>query len=58
MKQYCNEDVDEDECGVLFNIYEGLREILSEYNDTVKGRCYVCLGDFIDEEEMKKLDPE
>jgi hypothetical protein len=57
LTEHCNEEVDEDDCGILYNIYEGLRELLSEYNDTVVGKCYVCLSDFIDEEEMKTLDP-
>ena len=52
MDEHCNGEVDEDEAGILYNIYEGLRELLSEYNDTVKGKCYICLCDFIDEEEM------
>jgi hypothetical protein len=56
MDEHCNGEVDEDEAGILYNIYEGLRELLSEYNDTVKGKCYICLCDFIDEEEMKTLD--
>lgn len=55
--KHCNDELDEDDCGILYNIYEDLREMLSEYNDTVVGKCYVCLSDFIDEEEMKTLDP-
>ena len=43
--------MEEDESGLVFNVFEAFREILSEYNDTVKGRCLVCLEDFAKEGE-------
>jgi rubrerythrin len=36
----------EDETGLLYDLHERLREILTSYNDTVKGRCAVCLEQF------------
>jgi len=33
----------EDDSGLLFDLHEKMREIVTEYNDTVKGRCAVCL---------------
>ena len=39
LKDAFNEDVEDDEPGLVFNMFEALREILSDYNDTVKGRC-------------------
>jgi hypothetical protein len=35
-----------DEEGYLYDMHERIREILSEYNDTLIGRCAVCLNDF------------
>ena len=32
-------------------MYEGLRECVSKYNDTVRGRCSVCLEPFAQTEE-------
>lgn len=51
LKESFNDDVEEDESGLVFNVFEAFREILSEYNDTVKGRCLVCLEDFAKEGE-------
>jgi len=48
LKELCNE---EDE-GFLYNMHESLREILSSYNDTLKGRCSVCLEQFCEDEEQ------
>lgn len=33
----------EDDSGLLFDLHEKMRELVTEYNDTVKGRCAVCL---------------
>lgn len=33
----------EDDSGILYDLHEKIREILTNYNDTVKGRCAVCL---------------
>mmetsp|Transcript_32709 Transcript_32709/g.23643 ORF Transcript_32709/g.23643 Transcript_32709/m.23643 type:complete len:123 (+) Transcript_32709:537-905(+) len=48
MKDHVNE---EDE-GFFYNMHESLREILSSYNDTLKGRCSVCLEQFCEDEEQ------
>ena len=39
-----------DESGLLYDAHEKIRDILTEYNDTLRGRCAVCLEDFKDEE--------
>ena len=39
----------EDEQGFIYDLHDKAREILSEYNDTLKGRCAVCLENFTDE---------
>ena len=36
----------EDDEGFIYNLHEKAREILSEYNDTLQGRCAVCLENF------------
>lgn len=41
----CNEETEEID-GLLYSIYEELREILSTYNDTLRGRCSICLEPF------------
>jgi len=46
LKDSFNEEVEEDEPGLVFGMFEAFREILSEYNDTIKGRCLVCLEAF------------
>lgn len=46
----------EDETGILYELHDNMREILSKYNDTVQGRCAVCLENFsglTEEEEMQ-----
>ena len=40
----------EDDEGFIYNLHDKAREILSEYNDTLKGRCAICLENFEDEE--------
>jgi len=35
---------------MLYDAYEQIRDILTEYNDTLRGRCAICLEDFKDEE--------
>ena len=37
---------DEDESGILYDLHEKMREIITKYNDTVEGRCAVCLENF------------
>jgi hypothetical protein len=39
----------QDETGILYDLNERIREILTDYNDTVKGRCAVCLEQFCHE---------
>jgi len=36
----------EDDSGLLYDLHEKMREIITSYNDTVKGRCAVCLEQF------------
>mmetsp|Transcript_28226 Transcript_28226/g.21098 ORF Transcript_28226/g.21098 Transcript_28226/m.21098 type:complete len:125 (+) Transcript_28226:344-718(+) len=39
----------------MYEIHDRLREILTSYNDTLVGRCAVCLENFCEsEEEMKE----
>ena len=33
-------------------MHEGIREILTQYNDTLKGRCAVCLEPFCENEDQ------
>ena len=44
---------DEDESGYLFDIHESMREIVSKYNDTIKGRCAVCLEEFCQDKDQE-----
>lgn len=39
-----------DETGFIYDLHEKTREILTEYNDTVAGRCAVCLDKFCEDE--------
>ena len=41
----------EDDSGLLYDLHEKMREIVTGYNDNTKGRCAVCLEDFCPEEE-------
>jgi len=36
--------------GLLYEMYEDLRECVSQYNDTLRGRCSVCLEPFCESE--------
>ena len=40
-----------DEEGFIYNLHDKAREILSEYNDTLKGRCAICLEMFSEDEQ-------
>ena len=42
---------DEDDSGYLYDMHEMMREIVSKYNDTIKGRCAVCLEPFCQEQQ-------
>ena len=35
-----------DDLGFIYDLYEKARDILTEYNDTIAGRCAVCLENF------------
>lgn len=39
----------DDENGFVYEMHEKCREILSEYNDTLLGRCAICLEPFLEE---------
>lgn len=41
----------EDEGGILYDLHEKMREVVSTYNDTIKGRCAVCLENLGDVQE-------
>ena len=43
-----------DESGFIYDMHEKVREILSDYNDTLIGRCAVCLEPFCESEERIK----
>ena len=44
MKELASDRQDnEDESGYLFYLHDKMREVVTEYNDTIKGRCAVCL---------------
>eukprot|EP00347_Sterkiella_histriomuscorum_P019310 403342140 len=43
-----------DETGFIYELHEKIREILTEYNDTVEGRCAVCLDRFCEDETKLK----
>ena len=52
LKNHCHEEVESDEMmGIVFNLFEELREILSKYNDTLRGRCSICLEPFAEDED-------
>lgn len=50
IKEHVNSEVEEE--GVLYNLHDSLREIISRYNDTVRGRCSVCLENFCEDEAL------
>jgi hypothetical protein len=39
-----------DEEGFIYDMHEKIREILTEYNDTVAGRCAICLEKFCEDD--------
>jgi len=41
-----------DESGIINDAHEKIREILTQYNDTLRGRCAICLEDFKDLEHQ------
>ena len=55
--------MDNDSQGFLYDLHEKIREIITNYNDTVKGRCAVCLYKFkitenteVDDENEEELE--
>lgn len=36
----------QDDTGIIYHAHEKIREILTEYNDTLRGRCAICLENF------------
>lgn len=47
MMALCQERRDnDDDNGFIYELTEKIREIITSYNDTVKGRCAVCLENF------------
>ena len=45
-----------DEEGFIYDFHEKCREILSDYNDTLIGRCAVCLEDFCEDESKISIE--
>ena len=43
----------EDDSGLLYELFEQMKNIVTSYNDTVKGRCAVCLEHFCTDENEK-----
>lgn len=43
-----------DDTGFIYDMHEKIREILTEYNDTVEGRCAVCLERFCEDDSRLK----
>ena len=43
----------EDDTGYLYDFHEKARDILGIYNDTIRGRCAVCLENFAKEEKAE-----
>jgi len=39
----------EDDTGYLYDSFEKIKDVISEFNDSVKGRCNICFGDFYEE---------
>lgn len=51
LREHCNEEKDiTDIDGLLYMIYQDLRDYLTKYNDTLRGRCSVCLEPFCESE--------
>ena len=50
LHEHCNEEIEEDEQQV-YNMYMALQEIVSNYNDNLRGRCSVCLERFCETDE-------
>lgn len=48
LQRLCNEDAEID--GLLYQMYSELRDCISLYNDTLRGRCSVCLEPFCESE--------
>ena len=53
LKRHCNEETDQVD-GLLYNLYQDLRDSLSQYNDTLRGRCSICLEPFCNSEAELK----
>ena len=45
----------EDDSGLLYELHEKMREIVTGFNDTVSGRCAVCLEPFCSEDVDQKF---
>jgi hypothetical protein len=45
-----------DETGFIYDLHEKIREILTEYNDTVAGRCSICLEKFCEDESRLAIE--
>jgi len=46
----------EDDSGFLYDLYERMREIVSEFNDSVKGNCAVCMDNLCEDADANFSD--
>jgi hypothetical protein len=40
----------DDDSGFIYEAHDLIRDILTKYNDTIRGRCAICLENFVVEE--------
>ena len=53
MKEHYHDEAEEQ---VLYNLYENLTELIGKYNDSVEGRCYICLDELCSDKNAKFLE--
>lgn len=45
-----------DDTGYIYDLHDKFREILTEFNDTVDGRCAVCLEKFCEDQSRLSIE--
>ena len=51
LQRNCNDEKDPSEIdGLFYMLYQELRDCMTQYNDTLRGRCAVCLEPFAESE--------
>jgi hypothetical protein len=53
MKEHYHDEAEEQ---VLYNLFENLTELIGKYNDSVEGRCYICLDELCSDKNAKFLE--